>query len=73
MLTLAEGEASQSSIVYYRVPDVDHSFVTLTARGVPFPGPPHLIARMPDHDLWMAILTDSEGNTLGLMEERRSV
>ena len=32
---------------------------------------PHLIAKMPDHDLWMAFVKDSEGNLLGLMSEVR--
>jgi hypothetical protein len=32
---------------------------------------PHKIADMPDHALWMGFFTDSEGNTLALMEERR--
>jgi hypothetical protein len=26
---------------------------------------------MPDHDLWMVFLKDSEGNVLGLMDEKR--
>jgi hypothetical protein len=26
---------------------------------------------MPDHDLWMAFIDDSEGNLLGLMSEVR--
>jgi methylmalonyl-CoA/ethylmalonyl-CoA epimerase len=34
--------------------------------------PPHLVARMPDHELWMAFLKDPEGNTLGLMSEVRA-
>ena len=30
---------------------------------------PHLLARMPDHDLWMTFFRDSEGNLMGLMSE----
>jgi len=26
---------------------------------------------MPDHDLWLMWIKDSEGNLLGIMEERR--
>jgi hypothetical protein len=26
---------------------------------------------MPDHDLWLMWIKDSEGNLLGVMEERR--
>jgi len=41
----------------------------LTGRGVVFAGPPHRIARMPDHDLWMAFFADPDGHTLALMQE----
>ena len=36
----------------------------------PASGAPHRIARMPDHDLWMGFVRDSEGNLLGIMGER---
>jgi len=32
---------------------------------------PHLLAKMPDHDLWMTFFRDSEGNLMGLMSEVR--
>jgi methylmalonyl-CoA/ethylmalonyl-CoA epimerase len=59
------------SILYFRVPDIEAAHRDMTARGVAFEGPPHLVARMPDHELWMTFFTDSEGNTLALMSERR--
>jgi methylmalonyl-CoA/ethylmalonyl-CoA epimerase len=30
-----------------------------------------MVAKMPDHELWLAEFRDSEGNILALMEERR--
>lgn len=39
------------------------------ARGVVFSSKPHLIARMEDHDLWMAFFSDPDGHTLALMQE----
>jgi methylmalonyl-CoA/ethylmalonyl-CoA epimerase len=60
-----------ASIVYYKVPKIDAAFATLRARGVAFVDEPHLIARLPDHELWMAFFKDSEGNTLALMSEVR--
>ena len=60
-----------ASILYYRVADLRAAHATLTSRGVTFLDEPHLIARMPDHELWMAFFTDTEGNTLGLMSEVR--
>jgi methylmalonyl-CoA/ethylmalonyl-CoA epimerase len=38
---------------------------------VHFTNAPHLIARMPDHELWLCEFHDSEGNALALMEEKR--
>jgi methylmalonyl-CoA/ethylmalonyl-CoA epimerase len=43
----------------------------LVGRGVTFERPPHLIAKLPDHELWMAFFNDGQGNTLALMHERR--
>jgi methylmalonyl-CoA/ethylmalonyl-CoA epimerase len=34
-----------------------------------FDSTPHLIARMDDHDLWMAFFHDPDGHTLALMQE----
>jgi hypothetical protein len=28
-----------------------------------------MIAKMPDHDLWLAIVSDPDGNPVGLMQE----
>jgi hypothetical protein len=41
-------------------------------RKVEFIDEPHLIARMPDHELWMWFLRDPDGNSLALMEEKRA-
>jgi methylmalonyl-CoA/ethylmalonyl-CoA epimerase len=60
-----------ASILYYKVDDLSQAYATLRERGAAFVDEPHLIAQMPDHDLWMAFLKDSEGNTLGLMSEVR--
>jgi methylmalonyl-CoA/ethylmalonyl-CoA epimerase len=60
-----------ASIIYYQVDDVQLAYTTLSMRGVAFIDAPHLIAKMPDHELWMAFFNDSEGNTLGLMSEVR--
>ena len=43
----------------------------LKAKGVTFESEPRLIAKMPDHDLWMAFFKDTENNTLALMCELR--
>jgi methylmalonyl-CoA/ethylmalonyl-CoA epimerase len=58
-----------SSILYFSVPDIQTAHGKMKESGVKFEDEPHLIARMPDHDLWMTSFRDSEGNLLGLMSE----
>lgn len=60
-----------SSVLYFRVPDIQAAYETLQARGVQFRGEPELVAKMPDHDLWMAFFRDTEGNTHAVMAEVR--
>ncbi|MEZ4662811.1 MAG: VOC family protein [Caldilineaceae bacterium] len=60
-----------NSILYYQVADIQQSYATLKERGVHFIDEPHMIAKMPDHDLWMVFLHDSEGNMVALMCEVR--
>ncbi len=60
------------SILYFKVADIGAAHQALGAAGVVFKAEPHLVARMPDHELWMAFFTDSEGNTLALMAEVRN-
>src|SRR5215216_3465476 len=52
------------SVLYYKVDDIQAAHDTLSARGVHFVQGPHLVVKMPDHDLWMAFFHDSEDNTL---------
>jgi len=73
MLSRAERPTeSYSSILYFKVPDIQAAFRELQGRSVGFEEEPHLIARMPDHDLWMASFRDSEKNLLALMSEVRN-
>ena len=58
-----------SSILYFKVADIQGAHATLTARNVVFERQPALIAKMPTHDLWMAFFRDSENNLLSLMSE----
>ncbi|MDA7497194.1 VOC family protein [bacterium] len=58
-----------SSILYFKVDGIKKHHERLSEVGVEFKGTPHLVAPMPDHDLWMAFFQDSEGNTMALMSE----
>ena len=59
------------SVIYYKVADIQDGYRTLQGRGVVFDGAPHMIAKMPDHELWMAFFRDPEGNLLAIMCEVR--
>lgn len=59
------------TVLYFRVADLAGTHAALRARGVEFAQEPHLVARMPDHELWLAFIKDPAGNLLGLMEEKR--
>ena len=58
-----------TSVLYFAVPDIQAAFGKLKESGVRFEDEPHLIAKMPTHDLWMTFFRDSEGNLLALMAE----
>jgi methylmalonyl-CoA/ethylmalonyl-CoA epimerase len=58
-----------SSVIYFRIPDIAIAVRELKAKGVNFVDSPHLIAPMPDHDLWMTFFKDPAGNLLALMQE----
>lgn len=73
MLTTPEKpEPRGGTILYYKVADINATCAAIKARGASLLEEPHLIARMPDHDLWMASLKDPAGNILGIMCEVRS-
>jgi methylmalonyl-CoA/ethylmalonyl-CoA epimerase len=73
MLTVPESAEFDhpSSTVYFEVDDLDAAYEELRGRGVPFDDEPHLIAKMPDHELWMAFFRDPDRNLHGLMAEIR--
>ena len=72
MLT-EEGDGSQDSILYLRVPDVHAAKEELETRGVTFTHAPHMIHRHEDGtEEWMAFFEDNEGRALGLMTQVRS-
>ncbi len=74
MLSQPEGDfrpGGSSAVMYFRISDIEGTQKTLKSRGVSFVDDPHLIAKMPDHELWMCFFRDPDGHTLALMEEKR--
>ena len=58
-----------SSVLYFTVPDIASTHRQMLSSGVAFEDAPHLIAKMPTHDLWMTFFRDPEQNLLALMCE----
>ncbi len=61
-----------SSILYFSVPDIQAAHRRLVDAGVAIVAEPNIIAKMPDHDLWMSFFRDTEGNVMALMCEVRA-
>src|SRR5947207_10665053 len=59
-----------SSILYFKVEDIEAAYDSLVKRGAHFEGKPILVAPMQTHDLWLAEFRDSENNVLALMCEK---
>ena len=59
-----------SSILYFKVPDIEQAHEGLVSRKVHFETKPMLVAPMATHDLWLAEFRDSENNVLALMCEK---
>jgi methylmalonyl-CoA/ethylmalonyl-CoA epimerase len=62
-------EINGGGVIYFRCADIALTVQELASRGVTFDSKPHLIARMDDHDLWMAFFKDPDGHTLAVMQE----
>ncbi|HET8770680.1 MAG TPA: VOC family protein [Gemmatimonadaceae bacterium] len=65
-------DAHGSALLYYQVADINAAHATLVSKSVSVVAAPHFVAKMPDHELWIAFYNDGEGNTFGLMSEMRS-
>lgn len=70
MIAPAEGAFEPpGSILYFAVDDIRARHQELAARGVAFKTEPHMIAKLPDREVWLADFEDGEGNTLALISE----
>jgi predicted enzyme related to lactoylglutathione lyase len=66
-----------SALHYYTVGDIDATVARLRTAGIEIESEPHVIFSHEDDtlgpagtDAWMAFMRDSEGNTVGLVEQR---
>ena len=74
MLSCPEKPDSErfGSALYFKVADMNATRDALASRGVTFEVEPHRVAKMPDHELWMAFFRDADRNLLALMCEQRT-
>jgi methylmalonyl-CoA/ethylmalonyl-CoA epimerase len=64
------GQSPQrGSAIYFNVPDIQAVYTTLSAKGVSFVAPPHVVNRTPKSELWLSEFKDPDGNQLALMAE----
>ena len=66
-----EGTAVANSVLYFVVDEIEIAHKAMSANGVAFARAPHLLVRMPDHELWMAFFHDPDENLMALMCEKR--
>ena len=71
LLSLPEKEefAYASSVLYFKVEDIQKSVEQLKEKGVSFIDQPHVVAKMGNTETWMTFFKDSEGNTHALTSE----
>lgn len=57
------------TVVYLKVERIADAVVAMKARGVSFIRDQHIIAKLPDREVWLAEFKDPDGNALALMSE----
>jgi methylmalonyl-CoA/ethylmalonyl-CoA epimerase len=63
----------RGSIIYFKVPDANIAHEGLLAAGLEFEAAPHLVAKMPESEIWMAFFRDPDRNLLAILAEKYSV
>ncbi|HET7628634.1 MAG TPA: VOC family protein [Bacillales bacterium] len=61
-----------SSIIYFRVEEIQQSYEKLVERNVEMVDEPHIIAEIDGVQTWMVFFKDPDGNMHGLMSETPS-
>jgi len=68
----SSSQASPSNqFVYFRSTDILNHTSALKARNIAVHQEAHITARLPHAEVWLMWIRDSEGNLLGIMEERK--
>jgi methylmalonyl-CoA/ethylmalonyl-CoA epimerase len=59
----------QHPVVFYEVADIKGAFSRITGAGAKAVTEPHVIARMNGREIWIADLSDGQGNIVALMSD----
>jgi methylmalonyl-CoA/ethylmalonyl-CoA epimerase len=61
--------AQRGPAIYFKVPDIQAVYSSLSGKGVSFVAPPHVVNRTAKSELWLSEFRDPDGNQLALMAE----
>jgi methylmalonyl-CoA/ethylmalonyl-CoA epimerase len=59
----------QHAVLFYDVADIKSTYAKIKAAGAPSLAEPHVIARMNGQEVWIAELSDGQGNNVSLISE----
>jgi len=64
MLTTPQGagEVGKNSILFFKTAAIDSTYKAIVERGAKAESEPHMVARLPDHELLLAAVRDPDGN-----------
>ena len=63
-----DGE-KQHAVLFYDVSDIKTTYAKIKAAGAPSLAEPHIITRMNGREVWIAELSDGQGNNVSLISE----
>jgi len=69
LATVPEPDFQGRATIYFRVDDVSAAVELLESRGAPVRERPGIVFGDATYDLWLAFVTDPDGNQIGLMRE----
>jgi methylmalonyl-CoA/ethylmalonyl-CoA epimerase len=59
----------QHAVLFYDVSDIKETFAQIRAAGAAVFAEPHVIARMDGREVWIAEMSDGQGNSVSLISE----
>lgn len=60
---------SQHAVLFYDSSDIKKTYAAMTAAGAGSLAEPHIIARMNGREVWVAEMSDGQGNAVSLISE----